>query len=125
MFDLESQLKDLPFLFAAGSRFPKTNAADKSVFVFSALDAFGQRLEAVHVAAAEDNIIGDERFLQLGDGEDHFAFPFVFAESIDSGNAEKIFDHLAIAIGEIAQLERQQSFLPNKGAAKSGPESQK
>src|SRR5438105_15722540 len=82
-----------------------TDATEKSVFVFAALNAFRQLIEPVHIAATEDEVIGDERFFQLGDRKNHFAFPFFFSEPFDSGNAEKIFNDDAIVIRKIAELE--------------------
>ena len=79
--------EDLPFLLAALVGFPKPQAAKESVFVFAALDSFRQLIEPVHIAAAEDDIIGNKRFLQLHNCENHFPFPFFFAKSFDSRNA--------------------------------------
>ena len=41
---------------------PQTYSAEERVFISSALDSFGQLAKAVHKAAAEDDVIGDERF---------------------------------------------------------------
>src|SRR6266849_6894814 len=119
-------LNDAPFLLSrARIGFPKAHTTEKRIFVFSALDALRQFIEAVHVATAEDYVIGNEGLLQLGDREDDFAFPFRLSEPFNSGNAEDIFDDIAVAIWKVAQLERHQGFFPNKRRAKSGPETEK
>jgi hypothetical protein len=41
---------------------PQTYSAKERVFISSALDSFGQLAKTVHKAAAEDDVIGDERF---------------------------------------------------------------
>src|ERR1700730_13865905 len=61
--DLSRRSEDLPFSLATGSCFPKTKAAEKSVFVFTALNSIGQLIEAVNVAAAKRDVIRNERFL--------------------------------------------------------------
>lgn len=54
-------LQDLPLsLVGCAFGFPKPEATEKSVLVFSALDSFRQLIESVHVTAAEHDIIGDE-----------------------------------------------------------------
>src|SRR5690242_20444575 len=79
----------------------------------------------MNVAAAEHDIIGDERFLQLGDGENDFVFPLRFAEPCDSWNAEEIFDDVALAIRKITQLEWKQFVFEGERGAKSGAEPKK
>src|ERR1700730_7100199 len=100
-------LNDAPFLLASARiGFPEAHSAEKRVLVATALYSIREPIESIHIAAAKHDVIGNEATLQLGDGEDHFAFPFRFAESLNSRNAEKIFDDIAVAIREIAQLER-------------------
>src|ERR1700694_2637725 len=100
-------LNDAPFLLASARiGFPQAHTAEKCVFVATALDSIREPIESIHIAAPKHDVIGDEATLQLRDGEDDFAFPFRFAESLNSRNAEKIFDDVAVAIRQIAQLER-------------------
>src|SRR5438270_11416034 len=77
---------------------PQTQPAEESVLVFAVFNSFRQLIEAVNVAAAEHEIIGNKGFLQLSDGKDDFAFPFFCAKSFDSRNTEKIFNDAASAI---------------------------
>src|SRR6266487_6655596 len=98
------------FLFALFF-FTDTATTEKSIFVFAAFDSFRQLIEPVHIAAAEDDIIGNKRFLQLHNCENHFPFPFFFAKSFDSRNPKKIFNDVAIAVREIAELQREKHFF--------------
>src|SRR5205823_1958039 len=113
------------FPFATVFCFPTTDATEKSVFVFAALNAFRQLIEPMHIAATEDDVIGDERFFQLCDRKNHFAFPFFFSEPFDSGNAEKIFNDVAIAIRKIAELERKEHVFKSKRGTEPGAKSEK
>src|SRR5882724_4255556 len=114
-----------PFLLSRSRiYFPKAQPTKKGVFIASALNAVGQVVEAVHVAAAQDDIVGDERFFQLHDGENHLAFPFLLAESFNSRDAEKIFDDVVVAIRQVAELERQQGFFPDQGGTETGAEAE-
>jgi len=74
-------LRDTPFFLAGPPfHFPKPHAAEERIFVFSLFDPLRKLIEAVHKSAAEDDVISDKGKLQLCDGEDHFAFPFLLAE---------------------------------------------
>ena len=64
-------------------------------------------------------------FFQLSDRENHFAFPSFEAEPFDPRNPEKIFDDVAIAIGEIAELEREQQIFQQQRRAEPGAEAEK
>src|SRR5437667_3019626 len=93
---------------------PQTRAAKKGVSIVPALNSFRKRIQFFGVAAAEHNVVGDERFLQLGDGEFDLVLPFFFAESFQAGSAKIIFNDFAIAIRQIAELERQNGVGPDK-----------
>ena len=51
--------------------------------------------------------------------------PAVFSESFDSGNAEKILDDVAIAIGKIAELEGKEHVFKSEGRTEAGAKSEK
>src|SRR5207248_9788674 len=91
-------LLDLPLSFAGASAFfPKPSAAEKSIFVFPPFDSPWKPFKPVHIAAAENDVIGVKRFLQLADGKNHFTFPTSEAEPFYPGNTEEIFDNVAMA----------------------------
>src|SRR5204862_8344891 len=108
-----------------GFCFAKSAATKRSVFVFAALNAFRQLIEPVHIAATEDDVIVNERFFQLCDRKNHFAFPFFFSEPFDSGNAEKIFNDVAIAIRKLAELERKEHVFKSERRTEPGAKSEK
>ena len=58
------QSKHAPFQFARiAFGFPQTYSAEKCIFISPVLDSLWQATETVHQAAAEYDVIGDERFL--------------------------------------------------------------
>src|SRR6266446_3505422 len=121
-----SVLNDAPFLLASARiGFPQAHPAEKCVLVATALDSIREPIESIHIAAPKHDVIGDEATLQLSDDEDNFAFPFRFAEPLNSRNAEKIFDDIAVAIRKIAELEWHKGFFPNKRGTEPGPETKK
>ena len=79
----------------------------------------------MNVPAAEHHVIRNEGFLQLRDRENDFAFPFLFAQSIDSWNAKEIFNDIAIAVGKVAELERKKHFVEGQRRAESSAEAEK
>src|SRR5438270_11879164 len=58
-------------------------------------------------------------------GENDFVFPFFLAEPIDTRDTEKIFDDVALAIGEIAEFERKEHLLEHERRAEASPETEK
>jgi len=64
-------------------------------------------------------------FLELRDGDCHLAFPFLFAELAHARLSQKIFDGSVIAVGEIAQFQRQHHVAQDKGRAQPGAKSKK
>jgi hypothetical protein len=64
---------------------PEPNAAEKSVSIVSPLDSMRQLIQFLRAAAAENDVIGNQRFLQQHDGTKDFAFPLLFAELFQSG----------------------------------------
>src|SRR6266404_7395400 len=70
-------------------------------------------------------MISDKRALQLRNGVFHLAHPAFLTQAIQSRLTEPFFNDLVSAIGQIAQLEREQSFLPDECRAESGAESEK
>jgi len=77
------------------------------------------------VTPAEHYVIGNEGFLQPSNREDDFLFPFFEAKSFDSRNPEEIFDDVALSVGQIAELEREEQVFQNQRGAESGPKSEK
>src|SRR5437879_8414240 len=70
-------------------------------------------------------MISDKRALQLRNGVFHLAHPVFLTQAIQSRLTEPFFNDLVSAIGQIAQLEREQRFLPDECRAESGAESEK
>src|SRR5207245_6569111 len=91
----------------------------------SALNSSRKRIQLFRVAAAEHDVVGDERFLQLRDREFDLAFPLFFAKPFQAGAAKIIFDDCAITIGQIAEFEREDGVGPNKSRTEAGAESEK
>ena len=77
-------------------------------------DTIDVRMSPVDVATAKHDVIGNKRFLQLGDSEQDFVFPLVESEPLDSRNAEEIFNNVTFAIREIAELEWEEHAFQNK-----------
>jgi len=68
-------------------------------------DPSRQGIEMPGVAAAENNVIGDEGKLELLQAKEDLALPFFLAEALETGFAEDLFNDAAL-IGQVAQLER-------------------
>src|SRR5437588_11844948 len=86
--------------------FPQTNAPKKCIAVIASLHSVRQLLHPFHVAATEDNGIGDKRELQLGHAVKHFPTPRFFAEVLQPLYAEPVFNFAMITVGQITELER-------------------
>src|SRR6266403_530171 len=76
-----------------GVGFPHAHDAEVGIAVVAELDAGGQGLELFGVAAAENNVIGDEREFKLFQAKEDVAHPFLFAEEFEAGFAQVCFDN--------------------------------
>src|SRR4029078_3738715 len=74
---------------------------------------------------AEDDVIGNQRFLQQHDGTKDFALPSLFAELFQSGLAKVILDDMAVAIRQVAEFKWEYVVFPDQGGSQSGAQSQK
>src|SRR6266581_4195776 len=90
-----------------------------------ALDSFREFVQFFGVAAAQHDVIGDQRFLQLHKRVLNVALPIFFAEAGQAWFSEIIFNDTAVAIRQIAQFEREDVMAPNKGRSKSGAQPEK
>src|SRR5438552_18844921 len=79
-----------------------------------AFNSIRKRIQLFRVTSAEYNVVGDKRFLQLGDGEFDLALPLFFAKAFQAGPAKIIFDNCVIAIRQIAEFEGQNGVGPHK-----------
>jgi hypothetical protein len=61
--------------------------------------------DALGVAAAEDNMVGDEGLLESGHDSSNLAFPVFQADALESGVSEKIFYGLIVDVREIAEFQ--------------------
>src|SRR5205814_4709686 len=104
---------------------PEANASEKCVSVMSQLDPLRQLVQFLRASAAENDVIGNQRFLQQHDGTKHFDFPSLFAELFQSGLTEVILDDVVVAIRQIAELEWEHVAFPDQGRSKSGAQSKK
>src|SRR6266516_4290492 len=86
---------------------PQTRPAEKCILILSSFNTFRQRIETMGVSAAQDDVIGNERPLQLLHRMNDFAFPFFFAKQLQAWDAKIIFNDAAVVIRQVAELERQ------------------
>src|SRR5207247_9363412 len=93
--------------------------------VVSSLNGARQRVELLRAPAAEDDVIRNQRFLQQQDRAKDFAFPSFFAQLFHSRFAEVILDYVAVAVRQIAELQRKHIRFPNQCRSQSGAESKK
>src|SRR5437660_8445710 len=92
-----------PFLLArAPIDFPKSNAAEIGISIMPELDTDWQLIEALGVTATENNVIGDERFLELQDGVFDLGLPRSRTKPSQPRFAQILLDYPAIAIREVA-----------------------
>ena len=120
------QLQNSPTRFSCfASCFPQPTTTKKCIAVVAFLHAARQSLHLFHVAATEDNIIGDERKFQLLDTVKHFLAPRFFAKPLKPVYAEPVFNFAMFAVGQITELERQKVAIPNKGRAETGAQPKK
>src|SRR5258707_2741093 len=104
---------------------PEPNAAEKSVSIVSPLDPTRQLIQFLRAAAAENDVIGNKRFLQQPDGTKDFAFPLLFAELFQSRLAEVILDDVIVTVRQIAELKLEHAAFPDQGRSQSGAQSKK
>src|SRR4029453_14103917 len=125
-FNCLTSSHDVPFRPArARVGLPKANAAEKGVSIVSKLDPFRQLIQFLRAAAAENDVIGNQRFLQQHDGTKDFALPFFFTQAFQSRLAEVILDDVAVAIRQIAELEWEHVAFPDQSQTQSGAQSKK
>src|SRR4029077_9742163 len=84
-----------------------------------------QLIQSLRAAAAENDIIGNQRFLQQYDGTKDLAFPPLFAEPFQSRLAEVILDNVPAAIRQIAKLEWEHFASQDQRRSQSGAQSKK
>src|SRR5207253_2207388 len=120
-----SSSNDLPLQLAIAIRFPKPQPAPIGVFIFTGFDPLRQLANPVNKPAAEHDAVGNKSRLEVLDAKEDFAFPSFCAESIQSRNTDKIFDNVAVAIRQVAELERKHMTLPNERGAEAGAEAEK
>src|SRR5882724_2355587 len=84
-----------------------------------------QLIQSLRASAAENDIIGNQRFLQQHDGTKDFAFPSLFATLFQSRLPAIILDAVAVAVRQIAELELEHVAFPDQGRSKSGAQSKK
>ena len=104
---------------------PEANAAEKSVSIVSRFDSLWQSIEFLCASTSENDVIGNQRFLQHHHGTKDFAFPSFFAEFFQSRFAKLIFDNVVVAIRQITELEWEHVVFPDQGRTQSGAQSKK
>src|SRR5882724_9971920 len=82
-----------------------------------------QLIQSLRAAAAENDVIGNKRFLQQHDGTKDFVFPSLFAKLFQSRLAEVILDDVVVAVRQIAELEWEHVAFPDQGRTQSGAQS--
>src|SRR6266478_3085980 len=119
-------LEDTP-LRAARTRFrlPQTRAAKKRVSIVPTLNSLRKRIQLFRVAAAEHDVVGDQRFFQLRDREFDLALPLLLAKPFQTRPAKIIFNDCAIPVWQIAEFEREDRIAPNKSRTEPGSEAEK
>src|SRR6266571_8296774 len=104
---------------------PEPCSAQKCIAIMSALDSLRQFIEFFSVAAAEDHVIGNERFFQLDERVLDVAPPSLFTEPRQTRFPKVIFDDAAVTIWQIAQFQRKHVIAPHQGGAQACAESEK
>src|SRR5438874_3071 len=123
---LFSFLKDLPFGPARPRvDLPQADSTQKRVAIMPALDSFREFVQFFGVAAAQHDVVGNQRFLQLHERVLDVPLPGFLAELGQAGFSEIIFNDAAITVRQISQFQRKDSFFPNQGGTKPGAESEK
>src|SRR5918996_3480998 len=114
-------------LWSVGVRvgLPEADAAEEGVSIVPKLDPFRQLIQSLRAAAAENDIIGNQRFLQQHDGTKDFASPSLFAELFQTRLAEIILDDVFVIIGQIPELEWKHVVFPDQGRTQSSAQSKK
>src|SRR4051794_29900952 len=90
---------------SSGIGVPHSATAGERIAIVSRFDSRRQLVELLGVAAAEHNVIGDERELQLGKAEENVPHPFFFSKAGKPGFAQVGLDDPAF-VREVAELER-------------------
>ena len=90
---------------------PQPNTTEKSVSIVSQFHPFRQSSEFLGAPTAENDVIGNKRFLQQHDGTKHFALPSLLAEFFEAGLAKVILDDMAVAIRQVAEFKWEDSAV--------------
>src|SRR3954468_19559021 len=99
---------------------PEPDAAEKSVSIVSQLDPSRQLTQFLRASAAENDVIGNQRFLQQHDGTQDFALPLLFAELFQTGLAKVILNDVTVAIRQIPEFKWEHVVFPDQSRSQSG-----
>ena len=103
---------------------PDEEAAGEGVFV-AADDAAGRAvLELFDVAAAEDDVVGAERYFQRGGYILYVFAPALFPEALEAAEAEVVLVGLSLFVAEMGQLHRLENAVDDHGGAEAGAEAE-
>src|SRR5262245_16501737 len=91
----------------------------------SQFNSLRNQYQFLRISTTQHDVIGNQGFLQLHNGVLNIALPGFVAESCLPGFAKVILNDAAVAVGQVAQLERKDKVVPNQGGPKSRPESEK
>src|SRR5205823_10613649 len=95
------------------------------IAVIAFLHPLWQSSHPFDVASSEDNDICDKGKLELRDNVTNLGTPGLLAKTLQTILAHKIFDLSVIAIGQIAELELKDVFVPYQRRSESGAKTEK
>src|SRR5258707_1221591 len=104
--------------------FPEAEAAEESVFVFAEAGAVGQGVEFFAVAAAEDDVIGGERFLEKFHDFGDMAAPLFLAEAFEDAKAEIVFVGFPFFVEKMREFHGLKKTVDDHGGAEAGAETE-
>src|SRR5258705_7460285 len=99
--------------------FPKAEATDEGVFIFAEAGAGGQGVEFLAVAAAEDDVIGGERFLEKFHDFGDVAAPLFLAKTFEAAKAEIVFVGFPFFVEKMREFHGLKKTVDDHGGAQA------
>src|SRR6185369_4051738 len=99
---------------------PEAKATDEGVLVVAQATAFRQRGQLLGVAAAQHDIVDDQRGLKQFHHLEDLVLPFLLAEPFQAADADEVLERLFLLVGQMAQFHRGDYAIDDQRVAQTG-----
>ena len=103
---------------------PEAKATDEGIVVAAQARAGRKRFQFFGIAAAEDDVIGGERFLQALDDFGDVAAPFFLPEAFEAANAEVVFVGFPFFVEKMREFHGLEKTVDDHRGAEAGAETE-